>query len=63
MSIAHEILARMLGKPIPPQKQRMLLKLAAEVNHQRQQQTRPQTKLRPDAASYMDAHGIPLPKE
>src|SRR5689334_10382163 len=59
MNIAHDIMARLYGKPIPPEKQRLLERLAKRVNDHRQQK---KTTIKPDAAAYMDAHRLPEPR-
>jgi hypothetical protein len=62
MSIAHKIIARLTGKPIPLEKQRMLERLAAEVNRQREHKHRKLGPHRPDTAAYLDAHSLPNPR-
>jgi hypothetical protein len=64
MTIAQDIMHRLYGKPLPAEKQTLLAKLTERVNRDRQQKAKQRSTIIPhDAAAYMDAHNIPLPKE
>lgn len=58
---AREIIARWAQKPLSESRQRLLGRLATEINRNRDQKHRKLGPHRPDAAAYMDAHSIPKP--
>lgn len=59
----RELIAHLSNQRLTEQQQKALAQLAARVNQHRKQKANRTTTIHPDAAAYMDAHNIPLPKE
>jgi hypothetical protein len=69
---AKEILERLHGKPLPPEKQKLLDRLVDQVKIERKiKEARAKltaardefSRINADVIAYADAHGLPLPKE